>query len=128
MLSRDPGHKFDKQELNDFNYITLLPNFCFHVDKSPATLRDRILDTQTYNLFSQQKLLEIEQATSSSKVGHFTANTNSLYFKDLLWVSNELLRKKVLASCHNHFFLGHPGIAGTMLLIKKDYVWFGIKV
>ena len=42
MLSCDPGHKFDKQELNDFNNITLLPNFCFHVNKSLATLRDRI--------------------------------------------------------------------------------------
>ena len=78
MLSRDPGHKFNEQELNDFNNITLLPNFCFHVDKSPATLRDRILDAQTYDLFSQRKLLEIEQATSSSKAGCFTANANSL--------------------------------------------------
>ena len=23
--------------------------------------------------------------------------------------------------------MGHPGIAGTMLLIKQDYVWFGMK-
>ena len=59
MLSRDPGHKFDKQELNDFNNITLLPDTCFHVNKPPASLRDRILDAQTYDLFSQRKLLEI---------------------------------------------------------------------
>ena len=73
-----PVHKFDKQELNDFNNITLLPNTFFHVDKSPATLRDRILDAQTYDLFSQRKLLEIEQATSSFKTGCFMANNNSL--------------------------------------------------
>ena len=78
MLSCSPGHKFDKQELDDFNNITLLPDTCFHVKKSPASLRDRILDAQTYDLFSQWKLLEIEQATPSSKAGCFTANANSL--------------------------------------------------
>ena len=78
-------------------------------------------------MFSQQKLLEIEQVTSTSKAGCFTANANSLYFKNLLWVPTKALRKEVLASCHDHVLSGHPGIAGTMLLIKQDYVWFGMK-
>ena len=60
MLSCNLGHKFDKQELNDFNNITLLPNTCFHVNKSLVILRDSILEDQTYDLFSQWKLLEIE--------------------------------------------------------------------
>ena len=102
MLSCNPSLKFDEQESNDFNTITILSNTCFHIDKFLATLRDRNLDAQTYNLFSQQKLLEIEQATSSSKAGCFTANTNSLYFKNLLWVPTEALRKEVLVSCHDH--------------------------
>ena len=119
MLSHDQGHKFDKQELNDFNNITLLPNLCFHVNKSPATLRDRILDTQTYDLFSQRKLLEIEQASSSLKTGHFTSVEDSIYFRNLLRVPTESLRKELLASCHNHVLSGHPGIAVTMLLIRQ---------
>ena len=115
MLSCNPGHKFDKQQLNDFNNITLLPGTCFHVNKSPDTLRDRILDALFYDLFSQCELLEIKQATSSFKNGCFTANKNSLYFRNLLWVPTKLLRKEVLASCHDHVLLGHPGTAGTML-------------
>ena len=101
MVSCNPSHKFDKQDLNDFNNIALLPNTCFHVKESPANLRVLILDTQTYDSFSQRKLLEIEQATSSFKTGCFTANDNSLYFRNLLWVPTKSLRKKILAFCHN---------------------------
>ena len=57
MVSCNPGHRFDKQELNDFFNIFLLPNTCFHVHKYLATIRDRILDAQTYDLFSQWKPL-----------------------------------------------------------------------
>ena len=45
MLSCNPGYKFDKNKLNDFKNITLFPEFCFHVDKTPISLKDRITDT-----------------------------------------------------------------------------------
>ena len=69
MLSRNLGHKFDKKELNSFNNVPLVLNPCFHSDKLPTTIKDRILDAQTYNLFSHKKLLEIILATSSYKTG-----------------------------------------------------------
>ena len=65
--------------------ITLLssPNTCFHFYKFLATLKDKILDVLTFDLFYQKKLLEIEQATFSSKFGLFTLNSNSLYYRSL---------------------------------------------
>ena len=36
MLSCNPGHKFDKQELNDFKNITLLSNACFFCQQIPS--------------------------------------------------------------------------------------------
>lgn len=55
------------------------------------------------------------------------SNDNSLLYRLLLRVLTKLLRKEVLASCHNHVILSRPGIAGTMLKIKIYYVWFEMK-
>ena len=93
MLSCNPGHRYDKQFKWFQHYHSSSQHF-FHGNKSLATLRDRILDTQTYDLFSQWKLLEIEQATSSFKTGCFTANDNSLYFRNLLCVPPNHWEKK----------------------------------
>ena len=91
-----------------------------------ATIRDRILDTHTFDLFSQKMLLEIEQA-SFSKLGQFTSKDNSLYYRNFLWVPTESLRWELYVTCHNHKLLGYPGIASTMSLIKQDYMWLGTK-
>ena len=78
-------------------------------------------------MFSQSKFLEIELATNSLKFDHFTLLDNALYYKNLLWVPTTLLKKEVIVTCHDHVLSGHLGIFGTMLLIKQDYVWFGIE-
>ena len=81
MLIYNPGHKFDKNKLNNFNNIIFLLEFCFHADKTPVSLKDRIIDAQNSDYFCQKKFLRIEQATSLSKLGFFTLSNNTLYYK-----------------------------------------------
>ena len=127
LLSRDPAHLYDPKELDVYNNVTLLPGTLFNIESSQSPLFNRVIKAQGLDQFSLGKLAEIKSASSANKVGDFTATEKTLFYKGLLWVPEGTLRTKVIEQCHDHILAGHPGISGTILLIKHNFIWMGLR-
>lgn len=127
MLNRDPNHLFDREELDKLNRVTLLPEQLFNIQLGTMLLMDEVMEAQIADSFTQKRILEVTNTTSSQKLKQFSVINNVIYYRGLIWVPTKDLRKRIISLCHEHKLAGHPGIFGTISLVKQDYFWIGLK-
>lgn len=85
------------------------------------SLIDEVMEAQRSESFTQKRILEVRHTNSSQKLKHLLVINNSFYYRGILWVPTKDLRRQIISTCHEHKLAGHPGILGTMSLVKQDF-------
>ena len=127
-LSRRPGHEGGEDDNKD---IVLLPDELFAVNTVNVTLQEEIRNNKARDAqlvdFITRKGSNI-QRPAWGKPEDWTDDDGLLVYKDRVYVPpDEDLYRKIVQLYHEPAVMGHPGIQKTFDLIRREYIWDGMR-
>ena len=115
-LSRRSGH--DGGEKDNENVVLLTPEL--FVKATNIELQERIRDSKT------RETVVVDNITTKNK--DWTEEDGLILFKDRVYVPpEEDLRRDIVKMYHDIPVMGHPGVQKTYELVKREFMWPGMR-
>ena len=103
--------------------------FAASVISGKSDLKDRVLEALDVDEFYLQTKEKIQQVNVHEMYKDYVLQDGGmLKLKGRVYIPNSSeLRKSVLQEMHNAPYAGHPSYQKTVIAVRKEYLWPGIK-